>query len=555
MKPIRILLTLFASVIAPAVNSSPQNVPHVPQIMAMPADPGTFRVRNWRSVTVGYLNTIFSDRLNSPLLPAVRWPTAPGNAPFLPSYLGGNGPEAINYLAAIVSGRLVGLHMSHFQGHNLISYMPLYLNNKAGVFANNPNSDVPTSFWYELLPNILAFQIYALGSVTRTQTAVQRRVADQWCRACQILTPVGKHTPNFNYTGFDFATMTPQYNGKWREPDGAAGVAWLEYMAWMQYHQVKYLNCAIGCIHFLETRPPNANPLYEMLLPYGAITAARLNAEVGTHFNVLRLVNWCFTPGDAGGARQGWGVLTEPAGKMSMAGLVGSSTDTHGYAFTMNTFEWAGALTPLARYDSSYASLVGRWILNLASNARLFYSKSLPSANQDCYAWCSHYDPHSVLPYEGLRLHPRGNSNGPSPFGTGDALGGGGPSNLCLYGGSHVGILAAIVHRTNVRKILRLNLLGTDYYRGKAYPTSLYFNPYTVAKWVTVVVGDGRHSLYNTVLHRFVARDLRGSVKVRLQPQQAIVLVTTPNNGHVKVTGRRLTVNGVVVDWRYANPS
>lgn len=515
----------------------------------MQAQPSPFHIRDWRSVTVAYLQTIFNSHLNGDLLPAVRWSVAGSEAPFLPSYLGGGGTEAINYIAAVVSGRLVGLHMSHFEGHNLVKFAQVFLNDKAGVFANNPHSDVPGSFWYELLPNILAFQMYELRPPTKDSLAVERKVAGQWYRVCQILRAGGARMPNFNYTGFEFNTMSPVYNGKWREPDGAAGVAWLEYMAWRQFHDVKYLHCAVQCIEFLEQREPLDDPLYETLLPYGVLVATRLNAETGTHFNIDKLVNWCFSPGGMQAARIGWGVLSERAGNFSLSGLVGSSTDSGGYAFAMNTFEWAGALTPMVRYDTRYAAIIGKWMLNLVNNARLFYSNSLPAANQDCSRWCFQYDKSAVLPYEGVRLHPRSDEGGPSPFATGDALGSGGPSNICLYGGSHVGILGVLVHRTTVNKVLRLDLLGTDYLHGPVYPTSLLYNPYSKSKSILVSVAHGHQSFYDSVQHRFVARRVEGEVSIRLLPRQAIVLVQVPSWARHQVVNNHLLVNSIVVDW------
>ncbi len=523
--------------------------PTVPRVLAMQAQPSPFHIRNWRSVTVAYLQTIFNSHLKGDLLPAVRWPVAGSDAPFLPSYLGGDGTEAINYIAAVVSGRLVGLHMSHFEGHNLVKFAQVFLNDKAGVFANNPHSEVPGSFWYELLPNVLAFQMYALRPSTKDSLVVERRIADQWVRVCQILSAGGTHMPNFNYTGFEFNTMSPDYNGKWREPDGAAGVAWLEYMAWRQFHDAKYLHCAVQCIEFLEHRVQVDDPLYETLLPYGVLVATRLNAETGCHFDIQKLVNWCFSPGGKQAARIGWGVLSERAGRLSLSGLVGSATDSGGYAFAMNTFEWAGALTPMVRYDTRYAAIIGKWMLNLVNNARLFYSNSLPAANQDCSRWCFRYDRSAVLPYEGVRLHPAGNEGGPSPFATGDAVGSGGRSNICLYGGSHVGILGVLVHRTTVDEVLRLNLLGTDYLCGRAYPTSLFYNPYSKSTSILLTVVHGPQSFYDCVEHRFIALRVKGKVRVRLLPRQAIVLVRVPSFARHEVVNNRLLVNSIVIDW------
>ena len=129
-------------------------------------------------------------------------------------------------------------------------------------------------------------------------------------------------------------------------------------------------------------------------------------------------------------------------GRADAYGLQGSVTDSGGYAFAMNTFQWAGILLPLVRYDQRYAAQIGKWILNLANNARLFYSIYHSPQHQSNSSW--DLDPHSCIAYEGLR------KQGPitvpveqqvSPYATGDAVRcGWGPTNYCLYGSSHGGI-------------------------------------------------------------------------------------------------------------------
>ena len=41
---------------------------------------------------------------------------------------------------------------------------------------------------------------------------------------------------NWEHTGFNFQTMTPS-DCAWDEPDMAIGIAWLEYMAYVQFHE------------------------------------------------------------------------------------------------------------------------------------------------------------------------------------------------------------------------------------------------------------------------------------------------------------------------------
>ena len=104
-------------------------------------------------------------------------------------------------------------------------------------------------------------------------------------------------------------------------------------------------------------------------------------------------------------------------------GLQGSTTDGGGYAFAMNTFDAAGLITPLVRYDARYARAIGKWMLNLANAARLFYPDALPERLQSLYGWKS--DPADAVAYEGLRRRavavaaPRGEETSARPAGLG----------------------------------------------------------------------------------------------------------------------------------------
>ena len=179
-----------------------------------------------------------------------------------------------------------------------------------------------------------------------------------------------------------------------------------------------------------------------MLLPFGTLTAARLNAELGRDYDVDRLLNWCFGISDC---RGGWGVTVGNWGGYDCDGLLGSIDNRGGYAFAMNTFAQAGALVPLARYDPRYARAIGKWMLNLANAARLFYPGALPPGHETSAFWKG--DPQHVIAYEGLRHEWLGKS----PCATGDpvAMNWGPKTDLGLYGSSYVGMLGAIVRPTN----------------------------------------------------------------------------------------------------------
>ena len=143
-----------------------------------------------------------------------------------------------------------------------------------------------------------------------------------------------------------------------------------------------------------------------------------MNAELDRHYDVPKLLNWCFEARPKPQARPGWGVIADRWNGLDAHGLVGSTTDGGGYAFAMNTFQWAGALAPLARYDDRYARDIGKWMLNLANAARLFYPNAHDAAHQSSYTWANRNDPKSVIAYEGIRKWKRGAATAQADFRT-----------------------------------------------------------------------------------------------------------------------------------------
>ena len=77
-------------------------------------------------------------------------------------------------------------------------------------------------------------------------------------------------------------------------------------MAWVKFKDPRFLTAADWCLRSLEERPLNKSPLYEVLLPYGALAAARMNAELGRHYDVAKLTQACFDPHGRPQARPGW---------------------------------------------------------------------------------------------------------------------------------------------------------------------------------------------------------------------------------------------------------
>lgn len=533
------------------VFSQPDEQYTIDRVELMPPLPLPFEIRDWKQVAIDYDEFVFDFTKTGNYLPLIKWDsvfTVNSQPTFsLPSYVGGanTSGEAINTMAAVVSASLVEMDKSNQNGSNWVRMCRKYFaENTAGVYFNNPGGGWGASFWYDLLPNILFYQLFDLYPESDDFPNDFISVATRWHEASESMGGSETTVPDFNYTYFNFQLMSPVYSGH-REPDAAAGVAWIEYMAWVKTGGPNFLQAAEWGLEYLQAR--NNNPLYEILLPYGAYTAARMNAEMNYNYDVGKLVDWCFGPSSA---RPGWGIVTGNWNEYDCGGLAGSITDSEGYAFAMNTFESAGALVPLVRYDNHYARAIGKWMLNLVNAARYFYANGLPVENQDGEAWALTYDSTFCISYEGLRHEWQGMS----PVATGDAVRmDWAPTNFALYGGSHVGILGSIVDRTNIDVILKLDLLKTDYFHDDAFPTYLYYNPYESEQIVEIDVGVESQDLYDAVTNNFIIQGVSNVTSFIIPPDSAIVLVVTPANGYVSYDGYKMLVNNVIVDYHYSD--
>lgn len=525
------------------------------RVNMMPNLPEPFLMRDWKQVTRDYDNIFFNFNKTGDFLPLISWDNNRWNIDQetfkMPSYVGtGISDEAINGLAAVLSATLVGIDKSNQSSYNWVKMIENWFNNDTNqdIYLNNRHTIAGNTFWYEIFPNILFYQLASIYPDTGDFQYEFHSVADRWYEAS---VGMGGLTdpwtiPNFNYTAYSFNTMKPIYNNKWREPDAAAGIAWLEYMAYLEYKDPKYLVAADWALQFLDEL--DFNPLYEILLPYGAYITARINAELGRTYDISKIINWAFGPADA---RSGWGVIADNWGGYDVHGLHGSITDGSGYAFAMGTFENVGALVPIVRYDDRYARAIGKYVLNAANAARLFYGNGLDSDHQDSEDWIELYDTNYSIAYEGLRK----TWGEISPLATGDVnrnryLNQVGPTNLALYGSSHVGIFGGIISPTNVEKILQLDCLITDYYHEEAYPTYLYYNPFANSKTIEIDIGPEMGSLFETTSETFLVTNVTGLTSFQISADSAVVVVIVPADGILSNNGTKTQINDITVDYK-----
>ncbi|MGA2916300.1 MAG: dockerin type I domain-containing protein [Sedimentisphaerales bacterium] len=535
----------------------------LPRVEEMSNEPSPYLMRDWHKVTEGYVDYVLDNTKTGSYLPLSSWITSgPWAGMFnMSSYVGRNieSSEAINALALIVSGTLAGYDMSNYNGHDPVTGAAnMYYCASQQMCGNNGGGCGNTEFWYKMLPAIFMVQIADLYPDKGGLPNKVNAIANKLYNASVVMG--GKKDPwtipNYNHYSFNFSTMQPIDNGQWVESDSAAAFAWISYMAYTKSGDSNHLTAADwGMSYLSDVVPIDQNPHYEVMLQYGPITAARMNAELGRSYDLDKLLYWCsgyVTHLDTYSYRVGWGMISSSAwGGYDCDGLVGSVTDGSGYAFAMNTFQSAGATIPVVRYNSSYARTIGKWMLNLANAARLFYPSYLDANHQYYNAWnwaiSQGYDPNSYIAYEGLRRYKVENGvmdTSVSPYATGDnAL------RLGLYGSSSVGYLGGIVRTTNVEKILQWDCLKTDFYHDTAYPTYLYFNPYDTPKTVSIDAGSDCVDLYDTVSQTFLKTDTSGITDFNIPADSAVVIVLAPAGGTVTIEDNKKLINGVVVDY------
>jgi hypothetical protein len=525
------------------------------RIEQMPAKPDPYLMRDWKAVTRSYDSLVFDPARTGTYLPLIFWNTTPINYPSqqsfgLHTYVGdtrdeGSG-EAINVVPALTGATLAGVNKR--AGTDWVLMSREFFNNRPAenVYLNAPVTSSGDDWWYDVMPNIFFYQLYSLYPSTEDYARQFTSVADRWLEAVYAMrgsiTPWSH--PGLEHRGWYLATMTPN-NQTPHEPEAGGSIGWLLYHAFRVSGNPDYRSGAELCIE--ELNAYTTNPAYELQLSYGALAAARMNAEIGTEFDVEKIVNWCFEVSPI----RSWGAIVGRWGGLDCSGLIGEVSAGNDYAFAMNTFEQVGALVPLVRYDSRFAAAIGRWVLNAANASRLFYGSYLPDANQDSRAWSSLYDPSSAIAHEALRQSGPG---GVSPYATGDAIAGGwAPTNLSLYSSSHVGILGAIIDTTDVPGILKLDLLATDYFPAPAYPSFLYYNPDTLSRVVHLPLPSGTYDLYDAVTHQFLLQGVAGQAAIPLNPRAAVVAVLLPAGGTVTYDEEKMLVNGVVADFHSGN--
>ena len=537
-------------------------------VEAMPNMPAPYKMKDWKKVAIQQDSLLYDFNAKGTFLPLIWWDDNKVNYPIrsfgIPSYVGASrnndkqsSYESLPVLGSVLGASLIGIDKSNYNGIDFVSMCKQFYNTKNGenLVMNSVDRKAGETFWYDIFPGMAFNMLVDQYPENKEIAEIMKLNANHWIEAINGLSK-GREYPDFNFTAYNFKSGLGVYNGVWHEPDAAAGLAWLEFTAWKKWGDDSYLNASKSCMDYLQNRPAKEGAYYEIMMPYGAYMAVRMNAELGTKYDELKLLNWCFDGQNTD--RNGWGVMAEKWGQYDVDGLVGQKKEEQ-YAFAMNTFSQAAALVPIVKYNPSYSRAIGKWMLNLANASRLFYADEHPKNRQSSAVWQG--DPNHVICYEGLRKD-LDHGNGfevfkgvlaeEGPYAIGDQMKQFTSfTDLCPYGSAWVGMLASIIDTTNVEGVLKLNCNATDFFSSRALPTFLFYNPYKEIKNISFNVGDSAVNIYDSVSKKYIAKNVSGDFNFNLNGDAAMTLVLVPSNLKTETKEKMLTVGDNVIDYLY----
>lgn len=541
----------------------------IQRIELMPNTPQPYKIIDWKQKAKDYDAYVFDFNPNLPAGTMIWLDNSQRNLPQItfglytaindvrqgPAHNDGEFHESLNSLSAILGAGLMGIDKTHQNGYNYVKMIQNYFNSGTGwnIMMNNTCPEVAQlgggygrDWWYDVLPNVLFYAVSDVFPNVENADNIQRSIAEQFCKADSVL------NGNYDYSYFDYGQMKGVVNHIPLQQDAAGGHGYVLYAAYQKYKDERYLAHAKSAIAALDSQKESR--FYEILLPMGIYTAARLNAEQGTNYNIEKMMNWVFEGCKNPNGRNGWGVIVGKWGNYDVSGLQGSITDGGGYAFLMNSMKMAWPLVPMVKYQPEFARAIGKWMLNNVNASRLFFPNEIASENQ----WLPEMKNYtnSVVAYEGLRYsdcYDKPELRGVHPVALGD-----GPnwnpknpkeSMFSLYSTSPVGIMGAIVDTTDVEMILRLNCNKTDFYANTTYPEYLYYNPYKEPKSVTYHP-SAKVDVFDIVTKKYLAKAISTSTKISIPADQACVLVELPAGTKIERKNNMLLANGIVISYK-----
>jgi len=360
----------------------------IPRIELMPNTPQPYKIIDWKQKAKEYDAYVFDFNPNVPAGSMIWLDNSQRNLPQITfglytaindvrqgsAHNDGEFHESLNSLSAILGAGLMGIDKTHQNGYNYVKMIQNYFNSETGwnIMMNNTSPEIAQlgggygrDWWYDVLPNVLFYAVSDVFPNVENADNIQRSIAEQFCKADSVL------NGNYDYSYFDYGQMKGMVNQIPFQQDAAGGHGYVLYAAYQKYKNARFLAHAKSAIAALDGQKESR--FYEILLPMGIYTAARLNAEQGTNYNIEKMINWVFEGCKNPNGRNGWGVIVGKWGDYDVSGLQGSTIDGGGYAFLMNSMKMAWPLVPMVKYQPQFARAIGKWMLNNVNASRLFF--------------------------------------------------------------------------------------------------------------------------------------------------------------------------------------
>jgi hypothetical protein len=564
-------LSLFLTACSPSKFdiASPIEQSSIYRVEEMPNLPEPFKILDFNELAKNYDKLVYDPKQTGEFWPLI-WKdnsrknfdqetygiyTAMGDVRQGKDHYDGIFHESLASIGSVLGSSLVGIDKSKQNGENYVGMLKNYFNSETewNIMMNNTGPEVAQlgggyarDWWYDVYPNVMLYAVADFYPNEKGYEPILRSVADKFYEADVVL------NGNYAYSFFNYATMEPTKNSICAQEDVAAGHAYVLYSAYQKFQEPKYLEGAKSSLEALLNQKENR--FYEILMPFGAYVAARMNAEQGTNYDFSKILDWTFNGTSV--CREGWGVLVDNWNGYDVSGIVGSTVDHGGFGFLMNTYDTMWPLVPMVRYDQRYANTIGKWMLNAANASRLFYPNEIPDEHQTIPEEKEHTK--GVIAYEGLikKSHYEQYEHLEAPVAIGDGMhwNKDNPkvSQFSVYGSGHVGIAGAIISKTNVENILQLDLLATDFYKDKAYLSYLYYNPNPEDKEVIIKTGDQELKIYDAIKRAFIAKNVMGSFTFKIEKENSSLLVLVPQDAEILEKEEKLYANDIVIDYRYS---
>ncbi|MDP2425824.1 MAG: hypothetical protein Q8M70_05690 [bacterium] len=458
----------------------------------------------------------------------------------LPTYLGDNrvvssGSEPMTTLATILGSSYAGIDKSQQRYHNQdINFVEMVLASydTGSQLVHNVGTQ-GQSFWYDIFPQILFARIYDLYPDTVYMREMVINGAQQWLESLPYFVKNGQ--VDYEFVGYNVVLESPTTVGRHIEPPNG-GLAFLFYSAYEITKEQRFLDGAVEVLNYFQDYQKNPN--YEALTDYAPYVAAVLNAKYGYSYDVGKFLDFIFEEDSA--FRPGWSVMSGSFGGLYVDGLVGQRDD---YAFSMNSFHLASVLGPMVKYDTRYASAIGKYLLALVNNAKVFFPQLMPLHRQSMNQYLS-FDLKGSMVYEGFRR----NFASVDGYAMGDATSMfGQPSDLSIYSSAFIGFLGGMVQETNVKGILQIDLNKTDSFGRNAFAHYLYYNPLNQDQMIQYQGPSEAYDLFDLVNNQIIARNVKNQVNIHVPANGSRIVVQLPAKSTFTVVNNQILANGIVM--------